>query len=62
MKWAANGQAYWGTDNNTTYGLATTSKNGLMSAKDKTKLNSIPSTTATTTTNGLMSSEDKPIK
>lgn len=59
LKWAANGQAYWGTDNNTTYGLATTSKNGLMSAKDKTKLNSIPSTTATITTNGLMSSGDK---
>ena len=38
LKWAANGEAYWGNDNNTTYGLATTSKNGLMSSGDKTKL------------------------
>lgn len=59
LKWAANGEAYWGNDNNTTYGLATTSKNGLMSAGDKAKLNNLPSTVATTTANGLMSSGDK---
>lgn len=39
MKWAADGIAYWGDDNNTTYGLASTTANGLMSAGDKRKLN-----------------------
>ena len=42
----SNGKAYvnvpW-TDTNTTYGLATPSTNGLMSAEDKTKLNGISS-------------------
>lgn len=41
LRWGANGQAVWGPDNNTTYGVATTSANGLMSASDKTKLNGI---------------------
>ena len=41
LKWSANGTAVWGTDNNTTYTNATTSKAGLMSATDKTKLDSL---------------------
>lgn len=41
LRWKANGEAQWGADNNTTYGVATTSTNGLMSATDKTKLNGI---------------------
>lgn len=39
LKWAADGTAYWGDDNNTTYGPASTTANGLMSAGDKGKLN-----------------------
>ena len=41
LKWSANGTAVWGTDNDTTYTDATTSKAGLMSATDKTKLDSL---------------------
>ena len=41
LKWSADGTAVWGTDNNTTYTNATTSKAGLMSAADKTKLDSL---------------------
>ena len=41
LKWSADGTAVWGTDNNTTYTNATTSKAGLMSATDKTKLDSL---------------------
>ena len=41
LKWSADGTAVWANDNNTTYGVATTSANGLMSSADKTKLNGI---------------------
>ena len=41
LKWSADGTAVWGTDNDTTYINATTSKAGLMSATDKTKLDSL---------------------
>ncbi len=41
LRWKADGEAQWGDDNNTTYGVATTSANGLMSSTDKTKLNGI---------------------
>ena len=41
LRWGANGQAVWGDDNNTTYSVASQSKNGLMSAYDKTKLDGI---------------------
>ena len=41
LKWSADGTAVWGTDNDTTYTDATTSKAGLMSATDKTKLDSL---------------------
>ena len=37
----ANGVPAWREDINTTYGIATTTANGLMSATDKTKLNGI---------------------
>ena len=43
LRWSADGTAVWGPDNNTTYGVATTSANGLMSASDKTKLDGIAS-------------------
>lgn len=41
LKWSADGTAVWAADNNTTYGLATQSANGLMSAPDKKKLDGI---------------------
>lgn len=41
LRWSSAGTAVWGNDNNTTYGVATTSANGLMSASDKVKLNGI---------------------
>ena len=37
LKWSASGVAVWAADNDTTYGVATTSANGLMSAADKVK-------------------------
>lgn len=43
LRWSADGAAVWGTDNNTTYSVATTSANGLMSSADKTKLDGIAS-------------------
>lgn len=41
LRWSAAGTAAWGADNNTTYSAATTSKTGLMSSTDKTKLDGI---------------------
>ena len=41
LRWSSSGTAVWGNDNNTTYSVATTSANGLMSAADKSKLNGI---------------------
>lgn len=38
LRWASDGTAQWGADNNTTYSVATSSSNGLMSSADKTKL------------------------
>ncbi len=41
LKWASDGTAVWETEKDTTYSVATTSANGLMSKDDKTKLNGI---------------------
>ena len=41
LRWASDGTAVWGSDNNTTYSVATQSANGLMSNTDKTKLDGI---------------------
>ena len=41
LRWSADGTAAWGSDNNTTYGVATQSANGLMSSADKKKLDGI---------------------
>ena len=41
LRWASNGTAVWGDDQDTTYSPATTTSNGLMSSSDKTKLNGI---------------------
>lgn len=41
LRWSADGTAVWGADNNTTYSVATQTSNGLMSANDKGKLDSI---------------------
>lgn len=38
LRWLADGQAQWGNDSNTTYGEATSSAAGLMSATDKRRL------------------------
>lgn len=43
LKWKANGEAQWGTDNNTTYSNATQTASGLMSYSDKKKLDGIAS-------------------
>lgn len=54
-----NGRAFvnvpW-TDNNTTYGVATTSTNGLMSSSDKSKLDGIASGANKTTVDSTLSS------
>lgn len=49
LRWSADGTAAWGADNNTTYSNATTTVAGLMSAADKTKLNSLSTNTSYTT-------------
>lgn len=41
LRWSENGTAVWGADNNTTYSVATSSANGLMSSADKSKLDGI---------------------
>lgn len=41
LRWSADGTATWGADNNTTYSVVTQTVNGLMSADDKGKLDSI---------------------
>lgn len=41
LRWSASGTAVWGNDNDTTYNNATTSAAGLMSATDKTNLNTV---------------------
>lgn len=41
LKWSSSGVAVWAADNNTTYGVATTLANGLMSAADKVKLDGV---------------------
>lgn len=41
LVWSADGTAAWGSDNNTTYSVATSSANGLMSSADKSKLDGI---------------------
>ena len=41
LRWSADGTAAWGADNNTTYLVASTGADGLMSASDKTKLDGI---------------------
>ncbi len=38
LRWSAAGTAVWGADNNTTYSVATTRANGLMSTTDKSRL------------------------
>lgn len=41
LRWAADGIAVWGSDNNTTYSNATQTASGLMSNTDKTKLDGV---------------------
>lgn len=53
LKWSSNGTAVWGTDNNTTYTNATTSKDGLMSQEDKVKLDSIKAGDSAPLANGV---------
>ncbi len=43
LRWAADGTAVWGADNNTTYSVATQYMDGLLSASDKKKLDGIAS-------------------
>lgn len=45
LKWSADGTATWGAETDTTYSVATTSANGLMSSTDKTKLNKVTTNT-----------------
>lgn len=41
LRWSSDGTAVWGADNNTTYSVATTTSEGLMSAADKTALDTL---------------------
>lgn len=41
LRWTSDGTVSWGEDNNTTYGIVTTTANGLMIATDKIKLDGI---------------------
>ncbi len=41
LKWSADGTAVWAADNNTTYGKATTTTDGLMAKEDKSKLDGV---------------------
>lgn len=41
LKWSADGTAAWGEDKDTTYGVASSSADGLMAKADKTKLDGI---------------------
>ena len=41
LRWSADGTATWGAENGTTYSVAMTSANGLMSSTDKAKLDGI---------------------
>lgn len=41
LKWSADGTAVWAADNNTTYGKATSTTDGLMAKEDKSKLDGI---------------------
>lgn len=41
LRWSADGTAVWGSDNNTTYSVATQTADGLMSDTDKIKLDGI---------------------
>jgi len=47
LRWASDGTAVWGNDNNTTYSNATQTSSGLMSDTDKTKLDGIAEITST---------------
>lgn len=40
LRWSANGTAVWGAEKDTTYSVATSTANGLLSADDKKKLDS----------------------
>ena len=55
LRWSADGTAVWGADNNTTYTDATTEKSGLLSASDKTKLDSIEEGANKTTVDSALS-------
>lgn len=56
LRWSADGTAVWGADNNTTYSVATTSANGLMSSSDKSKLDGIATGANKTTVDSALSS------
>lgn len=56
LRWSADGTAAWGADNNTTYSVATTSANGLMSSTDKSKLDGIATGANKTTVDSSLSS------
>ena len=63
LRWASDGTAQWGNDNNTTYSAATSSSNGLMSSTDKTKLDGIASgANKTTVDSALSSSSTNPVQ
>lgn len=63
LRWSADGTAAWGADNNTTYSVATTSANGLMSSTDKSKLDGIATgATKVTVDSSLSSTSTNPVQ
>ena len=47
LRWTAAGTAVWSNENNTTYGVATSAANGLMSSTDKSKFDTLVSENVT---------------
>lgn len=58
LRWASDGTAVWGDDNNTTYSNATTTKAGLMSASDKSKIDGIKNVSTMVYISGTPDDED----
>ncbi len=56
LKWSEDGTAIWGDDKDTTYDVATSNTNGLMSSEDKAKLDAVPAPENIVTTTTIFDS------
>lgn len=63
LRWESDGTAVWGSDSNTTYSEATQDEAGLMSAKDKAKLDGIDNgANKTEVESNISSGSTKPVQ